>query len=176
MRKGPFIAIILTILWALSGLSGSEWFWVFLLIFPIFTLVALINGSKKWNPDDVWGWWNLFIIFIFSFFFIFMWLEEWTYSIGTLIIFFYILAFVVAFGSTFMKDIPRWIFFIPGIFFGVILSWLIGSIVERTQPKVATPPVIVKTGSIQWGSTKTWQMSTGLIILPYSTGAIQSGS
>lgn len=147
MTRGPIIAIILAILWTLSGLSGSGWFWIFLMIFPIYTLIMILNAGKKFNPDDI-GWWaGVIISIIFVSFIIIAW--GWI-SVWSVIIFLYIVALIVVLGATFSSNTSRWVFLFLGIIIGIFLTSFISWFLEQRQLLIVTPTPPNSTATSTW--------------------------
>ena len=129
MTRGPIITIILTMLWVISWLSGSGWFWVFLMILPIYTIINILNEGKKYDPDNLGWWWVSGIIILLLFFFVI----PFGVSLWSLIIFLYILALIIAYGATFSPKTPRLFFITPGIIVGIIITTIIGQLIQKKQ-------------------------------------------
>ncbi len=148
MTRGPIIAIILAMLWTIFGLSGSEWFWVFLMILPIYTIIIVLNAWRKYNPDNLWSWWIIGIILFFIFFFALM---SSLISLWSMIIFLYILALIIAYGATFSPNVPRSFFLFPGIIVGIIVTTIVGEFIELKQVATITSTHSGATASSTWG-------------------------
>jgi hypothetical protein len=154
----------MTILWVIAWFTESGWFWAILIIFPIFSIIALLGNGKKFNSDDIWWVW-IFIIFWLVFGITF--LAEWVISLGSIIIFLYILAILGGLAYIFIPKIPSSVIIIIIIpLWWIITSW-IGWIVETLQIKNQINSVITKTGSLIY---------TGTVNLKAFTGNVNSGN
>lgn len=147
MTRWPIIAILLTVFWSISGLSGSGWFWVFLMIFPIYIIIIVLNAWKKYDAEDLGLWWisGIFIVLSLGFSIVL------GISLWSMIIFLYILASILVLGATFTSHTTRWVFLLPGIIIGIIFTSFIGAFYEKKQINTVTPTPSVTTPTLPWG-------------------------
>jgi hypothetical protein len=134
-------------LWIISWLSGSGWFWVFLIALPVYTIISILNEGKKYDPDNLGQWWISGIIILLLFFFVI----PFGVSLWSLIIFLYILALIIAYGATFSPKTPKLFLVVPGIIVGIIITTIIGQLIQRKQ---ITTPISTQSGATipsAWG-------------------------
>lgn len=129
MTRGPIIATIMTLLWVIGGLSGSWWFWIFLMILPVYTIIVVLNAWRKYDPDNLGWWWVSGIIILLLFFFI----VPFGVSLWSMIIFLYILALTIAYGATFSPKVPRSFFLLPGTIIGIVVTMILSEFIELKQ-------------------------------------------
>lgn len=129
MTRGPIIATIMTLLWVIGGLSGSWWFWIFLMMLPVYTIIILLNAWRKFDPDNLeWVSGIILLLFIFIIFII-----PFGVSLWSMIIFLYILALTIAYGATFSPKVPRSFFLLPGIIIGTVVTMILSAFIELKQ-------------------------------------------
>lgn len=129
MNFSFIVSIILIITWIITGLSGSGWFWLVLLVFPI-VVIKRFFPKIKLNDNVI----NITLaLWIFGFIFILTLVDSWELSFGEVITFIYIVLFFLMIWKVFSsnKSAVVW-FWIIGITVWIYATSYITSSIEKT--------------------------------------------
>lgn len=174
MNFSIILSIILILLWIITSLSGSDWFWWIIILFPILVWIKVF--PRFGLTDDsikailiIWGIWFIFIMTLLS---------EWVFNFGSIIIFIYLLLISMVLAKIFWTN--KWIYALI-IIFWIIISSVFTSLAddymseqlkisiakEAENEKIMKDKIIANSKAKQMNLS--WSINTGATI-KFNTG------